>query len=284
MRKPGINYVPNTNIKWFWWGWIMLFMACRPAEKREKTPLVSVGEAVLYREDIPPSVYKNQDSAAAVKLYVDNWIREHVFIHYARQNVDTHRINRLVEAYRNDLLRDLYENQLKNKWRDSIRLDREELENYYRQHKKNFIARDTFLRWRYVILNKDDPESRKIKKLFFSDKKEDKEKLESYFSHFLAFKLDSTGWYTYSKAADIVPPLKNISLRKGKYTFSRKKHLYLVEINRIIFPGEILPYDYLQNTLKKYVMERKLQEEIRHARKEMVEKAYQKHQIKFYQQ
>jgi len=281
MKPIGKKYVPNINPKWWWLVWIWI-AACQSPDRPEKKPLVQVGDDILYLEDIPPQVYQRPDSAEAVKRYMDNWIKEHVFIQYARENVDTNEIHRLIQAYRNDLLRDMYENKLKIKWRDSIRISSEELHDYYRQHKKNFIAQDTLIRWRYILLQANDPDRFKIKKLFFSSKPEDRDELESYFSNFMAFKLDTLGWYTYAKATDIVPPLKNIALRKGKYTFSQKKRLYLVEINDIVWPGEILPYDYVENTLKKYVMERKLQDEIRRARNEMVEKAYQKNQIKFY--
>ena len=276
-KKCGLN----INIKFI--GLLAgLFIACGHSEKKEKTPLVKVADEILYLEEIPPAIYKEGDSAEAVKQYIQNWIRQHVFIHYARQNVDTNRINRLVQTYRNDLLRDLYENQLKLKWKNDIRLSEEELQNYYKEHKKNFIAHDTLIRWRYLIIQMPDKDASKIKQLFFSKKPEDRETLESYFSHFMAFKLDTTGWYAFSKAAEIIPPLISQNIKPTKYTFSQKKRLYLVEINRVILPGDILPYDYLRNTLKKYVMERKLQEEIRRARNEMVEKAYKKNQIKHY--
>jgi len=261
---------------------MMILAACGRSNRTARQAVVEVDGEILYRDEIPASLFNRPDSSLALKQYVDNWIREQVFIRYARQNVDTQRVEKLIKAYRNDLLRDMYENQLKIKLRDSIRIGENELKSYYNLHYKNFIADDTILRWRYILLDAQDPDRRKIRKLFYSDNPADREELESFFSHFAAFKLDTAGWYTYAQAKEIVPSLPRRNLKPGHYVYSQKKHLYLVDIKKIVYPGEILPYDYMRNQLKKYVMEQKLQEEIRRLRNEMVEKAYQNHYIKYH--
>jgi hypothetical protein len=244
-----------------------------------------VYDKTLYAEEIPVQVYQNaEDSAYAVKTYIDQWLRKQVFIKFAEQNVDTAYVNRLLNQYREDLLRDLYENRLKSKLRDKIRITEEELSAYYNEQKKNFPAKDTLIKWQYLILDNKEKDRYKISKLFFSDKAEDREKLETYYPKFLAVKIDTSGWTTYAGAKKIVPPLPKTLRNNTKYTLSRKNRLYLVRISKTVLPGETAPFEYIKNQLKKFVTERKLQKEIQKTRNDMLKQAYKKQQIKHYNQ
>ncbi|NPA42968.1 MAG: hypothetical protein GXO27_02945 [Chlorobi bacterium] len=282
MKKPGNACGPSIRIslRWLWPLWVLA--ACRPAGEGER-PLVEVYGEKLYPSDIPAAVYREGDSAAAVRRFTDEWIRRRVFLYHARRNVDTAYVNRLVEAYRNDLLRELYENKLKHKLRDQIRVEEADLEAYYRRHRKNFVAEDTLVQWRFLILDAADRDKRKIRRMFFSSRPSDRDTLESYFSRFLAFKLDTAGWIRWREAVKVVPPLEARGPRTGTFTFSQKNRLYLVDVRRIVRPGQIEPYEHIKSRLKKFVVEQKLQEEVRRLHREMMEDAYKKQKIKRYQ-
>ncbi len=284
MKILGKKYVPNTNIKFL----IILILlwisgSCTLSNEKPKTPVVKVFDKMLYAEDIPVSIYKNSDdSIRAVKHYIDQWIRNTVFIHFAEKNVDTAYINRLLEEYRQDLLRDMYSNKLKQKLRDEIQISDNDIETFYNEQKKNFPAKDTLIKWRFLIVDSKEKDRYKIKKLFFSKKQEDQQELESYFSKFLAYKTDTTGWLTYKEAKKIVPVLPKLYSRKYSLTLSQKNRLYLIQIIDMKLPGEILPLEYVKSRIKSFVIEKKLNKKIHQIQNEMLNQAYKKQKIKQY--
>ncbi len=286
MNKLGTEFVRNTKINIFTLLGILtlIAIACRQSEKNGKTPVLRVYDRVLYAEDIPPSVYQNApDSARAVKAYINGWLRNSVFSEYAEQNVDTAYVNRLIQQYREDLLRDLYEEKLKNKLRNKVEVTEEELSDFYENRKKNFPARDTLVKWRYLVIDAKDKDRHKITSLFFSADPKAQQKLETHFAKFLAYKTDTLGWITYAEARKIIPGLPVPRQSNFRYTQSKKNRLYLVQIKKVIYPGQTVPFEYIKNRLKTFVIEKKLQKEIRKMKNEMLDEAYKNKQIKYYE-
>ncbi len=282
MKKIGKKFEPNTSLNAIALFLLAVLIFSCKHEKNQKTPLVRVYDQVLYKEDIPAFIYREKDSVYEVKKYVDKWIRKNVIAHFAMQNVDTAEINRMVNAYRRDLLKEFYENKLKLKLRDQIQISEDELKNYYEQHKKNFPSEKTFIKWEFLILNATDKDRYKIRKLFFSEKPQDREKLEEYFNRFLAYKLDTAGWITHEKAMEIIPPVKKIKLQKGNFTFSEKNRLYLVKILKKVEPGETLPYEVMKDRIKKFVTEQKTRKILKETYNQMLENSYKNKKIKVY--
>jgi hypothetical protein len=97
MKIPGKNYVPNTRkINRIFIVLLAIFpvmqISCSRTEKKQDKPLAEVFGKTLYAGDIPPEVYsgkKGTDSVHAVKMFIDKWIREGVFLHFATRNTDT---------------------------------------------------------------------------------------------------------------------------------------------------------------------------------------------------
>ncbi len=288
MKPLGKKYVPNTSIKILTLWWIIsVLTACQINRKKERQPVASAFGETLYLDQIPRSVFANktgEDSILAVKIHIDKWIADKVFEHFARQNVDTTYVRQLARQYERSLLFDLYENQLKSGIGDRIQIDENELKNYYNREKQNFLADDTLIRWRYLLVPNDHfRRNTQLKKLFFSQKPQDLEKLESFYKDFIDIKIDSSGWISYRKALKIMPVL---TIRKNKTSHHQIKiHqniLYLADILDIIYPGNELPYDYVKPKISGFVKQRKLNREVRKLKQEMLNKAIEKKQVKYY--
>ncbi len=287
MKIFGNNCVRNININLAVWLALVLSAACNKAQPPERQALASAFGETLYRDQIPPSVIQGksgEDSVLAVKVYVDKWISDKVFEHFARQNVDTAYVNRLAREYARTLLFDLYENKLQAGISDRVQIGEAELKAYYEQEKHNFLAGDTLVRWRYLLVPNDNyRRNAQLKKLFFSSKPEDLEKLETYYKDFIDVKIDSTGWIPYREAMKIMPVL---TVRKGhtpgRQIKIRQNILYLADILNVIFPGDELPYDYVKPKIAGFVKHRKLNREVRKLKQEMLNDAIQKKQVKYY--
>jgi len=295
MNMFGTHLGRNIKSSWIGWGaWLVLLASACQWNRPQGTSceaLVRVGDQVLCREDIPPSVYDGlhgQDSILAVKRYMDNWITDRVFLYYARQNVDTARINRLTENYRNSLLRDFYETELRGALSDTIRITPEELKAFYDRHKANFRAEDTLIRWRYLIMDDSFKGKYKIMRWFRSGKPEDIEKIEEQYKNLLAVKLDSGAWVPYREAASMMPFLKLRKPYGSKYPYritkTEQSRVYLVDIFDAVYPGEILPYEYIEPQLRILLKQKKWKNNLRYLQEQMRNQAEKQKIIKYEQQ
>lgn len=252
-------------------------------------PLVRVGDFVLNIYDIPPAVYagkKGQDSILAVRQFINNWVEEHIFLYFALQNTDTARINRLTESYRNALLRDMYETRLRELGMDSVQVSRQELLDYYQQQKDNFRATDTFIRWRYLIVDAGNPKRYRYRSWFYSTREEDLRKLETAYKDLIALQPDTSQWIPAHEARKIFPGLRLHKPQGQTKSFriqkTRDKRLYLVEIIRVVYPDDVLPFELTADRVRFFLKQRKWESHLKELRRKMVHEAQQQKLIKYY--
>jgi hypothetical protein len=287
--KLGVN-IKNKLPVWLGGMGLLMAVSCQwtPRQTEDCRILVRVGRDILCRKDIPPAVYRDlrgEDSAVAVRQYIDRWTTDHVFLYYARRNVDTIRINRLVREYRHSLLRDFYETELRSALSDTIRISHNELKDFYAQHKQNFPAEDTLIRWRYVIMNDSFKDRYKVMRWFRGGKPEDTEKIEEQYKNLLAVKLDSSQWIPFSEARKIMPFLQLRKPYGRKYPYritkSRESRVYLVDIFDAVYPGDILPYDYIEPQLRMLLKQKKWKNSLQALRQKMRYEAEKQKIVKY---
>ncbi len=252
-------------------------------------PLVQVGHFVLHRSDIPARVYagkKGRDSVLAVRDYIKAWTEDRSFLYFALQNTDTARINRLTEDYRNALLRDFYETRLRELGMDSVQVSRRELRDYYNRQKENFRATDTFIRWRYLIVDATNPKRYRYRNWFYSTRDEDRQKLEAAYKDLLALEPDTSQWIPLRQARKIFPSLH---LRKPQAVSkplriqkTQDKRLYLVEIIRAVYPDDVLPFELTADRVRYFLKQRKWESRLKDLRRKMMHEAQQQKLIKYY--
>ena len=277
-----MRYVQSIKNKWPFI-FLIFFWACRQ-QGPPKKPLLKVKDRILYLEDIPEEIWagkSREDSILAVENYMNRWIQATLLADYARKNVDTSYVNRLVKAYKQSLIVELYENQLAEKIFDTITFNEEELKKYYQLNKNHFIAQDTLIKWRALILNPDDKNRWKYKKMFFSRDSSQLLQLEQHYSDFIFYKPDTNGWQTMESLRNIFPRFKLSKKNKTKQmVFSGKDKFYLIDLLNVIYPGEIMPYDHAKDRIITFVKKRKTFEALKKIKTEMVKEAIKRKEIK----
>ncbi len=209
-------------------GCFTIFMGCSPFAANNdpsQKELAKVGVYTLYLSDVLDAVQINgeKDSAAAVKLYVNNWVKSHVVLQKAETELyaEEKKFSKQLEEYRNSLIRYAYEKKYIAEHLDTV-VTEKEIKAFYNQNAKNFELKQDVVRVRYALLNKKKGALKsKVKTLLKSNKKTaqkdflnfcKKNKLQGYW--------DDSTWVFFDDFMNIVP-IKTYNnedfLRSSKY-------------------------------------------------------------------
>lgn len=187
------------------------FASCNLFDGRRGDERVAkVNNQYLYRSDIAELVApgtSSADSTVIVKRYIDNWIRQQVYLKEAQNNLSKELLNfdRKIEDYRNSLVIFTYENELIAQNLDTIITD-EIMEEYYERHQDEFRLRDNVVQLNFVKLPVDAPEINRVRRLIRSQETEDLEELEEYcLNHAAGYFLDQESWFIFTDILREVP-------------------------------------------------------------------------------
>lgn len=174
------------------------------------TRVAKAGSNYLYASDlasiVPPGVTA-EDSTIIVTRYIDNWVRQQIFLMEAKANLSEEEMDfdRKVENYLNSLIIFTYENKLVSQNLDTV-ITPEVLSEYYELHKSEFKLRDHIVQINYIKVPLDAPELSLVRRLIASDRPEDISRLEEYaINHAAEFFLDQDSWFIFADILRDVP-------------------------------------------------------------------------------
>ena len=136
-------------------GVLMLMMACKP--KPDGVPIARVMNDYLFLSDlegiVPPGTLQT-DSIEAVQAYIHNWIQQKLLLNKAKRNLPGYQkeFEREIENYRNSLIIFTFKNALVAQAVDTEITDFD-IENYYAEHKQQFLLRNNIVRVRFAKLD-----------------------------------------------------------------------------------------------------------------------------------
>lgn len=204
-----------------------VFMACSPfnAQDPSEHELAKVGVYTLYLSDVLDAIQLSaeKDSAAMVKLYVNNWVKSHVVLQKAETELyaEEKKFSKQLEEYRNSLIRYAYEQKYIAEHLDTVVTDKE-IRSFYNANQNNFELKEDVIRVRYVFVDKKKANLKSILKILLTSTKAtaqkdflvfcNKNKLQGYWE-------DST-WVFFDEFLSLVPLEtynKEDFLRKTKY-------------------------------------------------------------------
>ncbi len=204
-----------------------VFIACSPfgSEAPEDKELAKVGVYTLYLSDVLEAIQLSaeKDSAAMVKLYVNNWVKSHVVLQKAETELyaEEKKFSKQLEEYRNSLIRYAYEQKYIAEHLDTVVTDKE-IQSFYNANQHNFELKEDVVRVRYAFVDKKKSALKpKLKTLLNSNKitaQKDfllfckKNKLQGYW--------DDSTWVFFDEFLTLVPMEtynKEDFLRKTKY-------------------------------------------------------------------
>ena len=252
---------------------VMLIMlaACSSPEttKEEEGTLARVYDRVLTIDDLPSdlrSKAKGNDSLSLLKVYVNNWIRQQVSLHKAKENLDEEipDIEAKVRDYRNSLLIYEYQRALFEQLLDTT-VDMREILDYYEKNPGNFELKRNIVRLRYVKLPLEAENMNKAKKWFVSNDASDQFKLLDYCNQFAVNTyLDQDSWLSFEDLLKEIPLSQYNQehfLRTNKFVeLKDNDFVYWLYIHAFRIKNNISPLEMEQERIRSIIInKRKLQ-------------------------
>lgn len=217
----------------------------------ERTPVISVGDEKLYREDIDALLTAGKivgDSAKYIEEYLVSWAQERMLYNVAKRNVrQDERMQRMVEEYRRSLLLNSYQEQLISQKLGSEITD-EQLREFYEENKHLFRAEEALVRGVFIKVPYDSPDVKKLREWCEDDSIEARDNLEKYsITNALSYDSFIDEWHMLSMYAAKMPiteaALQDKVKKNKTYEHKDSTGIYLLSVRDIIKEGEMLPYD-----------------------------------------
>lgn len=130
----------------------LLLVACQQKQVNDSPIVAKAYDYELHASDLQGLVgegVSQEDSAAIVANYVDQWIRQMVILSKAEKNINDD-FERQLREYKNSLLTYAYEQQIVNQLLDTL-VTEEQINEYYDQHIDEFRLKSTIVKSVYVI-------------------------------------------------------------------------------------------------------------------------------------
>lgn len=229
--------------------------------------LARAGNSILYKTDIAGLVspeLSSEDSARIVSKFVENWIKEELFIQEAASKIqlDLNEIERKVANYRFILISHEYQKQ-KIEQELNREVTDEEIEAYYEQNRDNFMLKQNIVRGRYVKISQEAPKKSDVKRWIKSDRPQDVESLKSYCFQFADnYSVEDSTWLKFDEVIKN-SPLNTIEnkiqfLRRNRYVEeSDSAYLYLFKINEYKISEEASPLEFVRKDIENIIINKR---------------------------
>lgn len=236
-------------------------------KNKEANLIARAGNSLLYKSDIAGLVspeVSSEDSLQIVNRFVENWIKEELFIQEAANNIqlDLSDIERKVANYRFVLISHEYQKQ-----KIEQELNREvtdaEIQEYYEQNSDNFMLKQNIVRGRYVKISQEAPKKSDVKRWIKSDRPQDVESLKSYCFQFADnYSVEDSTWLKFDEVIKN-SPLNTIEnkiqfLRRNRYVEeSDSAYLYLFKINEYKISEEASPLEFVRKDIENIIINKR---------------------------
>lgn len=222
----------------------------------------------LYKSDLDgliPDGTSYSDSALIVKGYIENWIKQQVYLEQAQSNLADELVSleRKVQDYRNSLIIFAYENQLVKEQLDTV-INDSILMEYYQLHQNEFKLRDHIVKVNFIKLPIDAPDINLVRRLIRSEEPDDIENLEEYcINNAAGYFLDQESWFIFTDILREIPlnpsnhesylrNTKNVELRDQFYR-------YFLYIREYKLEGSISPLAFQAENIKTIILNHRKQ-------------------------
>lgn len=255
------------------------------ANNNSEDVVASIGTQVLTKEDFLKNSIKtlnSSDSETVAKQQIEHWITESLFYEEAISKLldDEIDINKQVEEYRKNLVNYIYQTKLIEANIDTL-ISNKEIEDYYNKNIENFLLKDNIVKVNYYKIPLKASGLEKMKKLFNSQKDNDKhllnnlalENAENFFNN------DSTWLYLEDIKKEILD-LRNqpdLILTKGKtMEFSDNEYYYYLKITDEKTRNNSSPLSFEKNNIKTLIINKRKTDLINSYKMQLLNNYYQK--------
>jgi hypothetical protein len=251
-----------------------------------------VNDAYLYIEDISDLASEGttkEDSTLLVQNFINRWATQQLLIDGAKLNLSDAKqetFNKLINQYRNDLYTKAYLEALVKRSIDTLVND-DEASVYYNENKEAFKLNEELIEFRYVHLEKNMLNFRRIEEQFKRFEPKDKKELDSVAIQFKSYSLNDSIWVKVTQVIDKIPVLhsenKDELLKKSNFIQLKDSlGVYLMQINDVLLRNDTAPLEYVRPTIDQIVINQRKLELIRRLEKDITKDAIKNKQFEIY--
>ena len=231
--------------------------------------MVRVNDSYLYEEDIQALVNEDtspEDSAIIVSNYITRWATQQLLIDRAEMNLPQEKqaeFDGLVNNYRNELYTNAYTEAIVSRKIDTS-LSSQEIEDYYKANKENFILNEDLVKLRYINLAQNNNNLDEIKRKFVRFNKKDVQELQDMAIQFKNYSMNDSVWVKTKTVYDKIGPLsvedRSRLLKKSNYLELKDSlNVYMVYVNDILSRNEQAPLNYASATIREILLNKRKQ-------------------------
>ncbi len=272
---------------------VVYFNSCIGQEQSKNTenPIVSIGDWTLTDKQIRmalPIDASYDDSITLTEDYIGRWIRTKLFLYQAEVNLspDERNIQELLDEYRTTLLVHLYQQKMLEEKHQPI-VSKKEIEDYYLQMSDNFKLQENIVRGVFLIIDKNSPNQKDLKKMLKAQSSDDLVELDAYaFQYAKKYDQFIEDWTPFSRInIALDKPISNEALflkRNDFYESSDSLYNYYFVRYAYHLRGEQAPLSFVDNRIEAILLNKKRVEFINKLGEELYEEAIRNKIVHFY--
>lgn len=249
--------------------------------------LAEVGSKKLYEKDIE-YIFNDPgfegDSNTVISSYINSWVRDQSLIIDAEKNVEsTAEIDRMVEDYRAALLKHSYENQRISQEIDTSIL-KMEMENFYNDQPEQFLSSGFFVRLRLAGFEENRSNIWPLRNEVYNENLPDRDLEEIVDLNEGEWILNPYFWYSYDVVNDVTDNrLNKENIIPGfEFSYNSDGNRYFLKIIDTVNEGEALPYQMVEDKIKKLILIERRKELVKDLRNEVYENKMRNQQVKIH--
>jgi hypothetical protein len=269
-----------------------LFCSCNNYFKNQSNIDVARVEDEYLTQFQIESIFENStnsaDSTVVLNNYINNWAANKLLIQRALLNLteeNQNRIQDLVDDYKSDILINSYIDAMVNE-NMNLEVSSFELDSLYDNYKETFKLTEELFKIRFIYISNLNPDIRLFKKKLRRFNIDDIKYLDSLSFQFNRFSLNDSVWRNKNEVFYQLPNLKKVNkymLKKSNFIEIKDSlGLYLININDMLKINQYAPLEYVSETLKRMVINKRKLVFIDQLRKDITKDAIKNKNFEIY--
>ena len=269
-----------------------LFFSCDNYFKNQSNMDVARVEDEYLTQFEIESIFENStnpaDSTMVLNNYINNWAANKLLIQRALLNLteeNQNRIQDLVDDYKSDILINSYIDAMVNE-NMNLEVSSYELDSLYDNYKETFKLTEELFKIRFIYISNLNPDIRLFKKKLRRFNIDDIKYLDSLSFQFNRFSLNDSVWKNKNEVFYQLPNLKKVNkymLKKSNFIEIKDSlGLYLININDMLKINQYAPLEYVSETLKRMVINKRKLVFIDQLRKDITKDAIKNKNFEIY--
>lgn len=291
MKYRGMQYVKNGVIL------AAILLGYTSCDKQKKvdgdTYIARVDDTYLERsslQNLVPPQSTAKDSLAMVELFINKWATKQLLMDAAEFNLSDEKkkeIDELVANFKTELLIKGYLEKLVQQSVDTV-VRASDLKEYYDKIKTGFRVDDMLVKLSYVNILNTNTHFNRIKNGFNGGKEVKYELLDQLSLQMKSYVLNDSLWVNVSQIYEKLPFVnaqnRDQYLKNNTYFEVKDENsTYFVRINRVLQKGDIVPYSYLEPSLRLMVLNNRKMELLKQIEEDILKDAKKDKNYEIYQ-